>query len=149
MVDAGVVNVRIGDLGELGGVYADERVIDVVFAETRSGAQYAFWRRHLAHEGDLHEFNYRTRLLKRGAAEEDADIDALWAMVGLREPLLEKVMREKGWYTDPEFWAERIELELGEMIALYGGRGLTREILREAVWALAMRYADDPSGRWA
>jgi len=149
MVDAGVVEVCAEDMGELGAIYQPERVIDIVFAETRSQAQYLFWQAHLTREGDLHEFNYKTRLLKRDIDPAIEDIGLFWAMVGKREPLLEKLMREKGYYSDPEFWAERIDLELGEMLALHGHRGLTMETLRAAVRVLADRLGhDDAVGRW-
>ena len=79
-VDAGVVTVCVEDLGELGRIYDDERVVDVVFAETRGQAQYRFWQRQLAEEGALHEFTYRVRLLARGVDPATADMEALWDM---------------------------------------------------------------------
>lgn len=61
-------------------------------------------------------------------------------MNGKYEPSMETVMRERGYYTDPEFWAERVDLEVGELLALHGGKGLTLETLHEAVKLLARQY---------
>jgi hypothetical protein len=80
LVDVGEVNVCVENLGELGRIYDIERVLDVVIAETRSKAQYLFWRLHLREEGDLHEYNYRTVLLQRDVPD-DYSLITLWALV--------------------------------------------------------------------
>ncbi len=64
--------------------------------------------------------------------------DSIWAMDN-KEPLLETLMREKGYWEDPEYWAERIDIELGEMLVEYGDRGLMQEVLNEAMRLLSAR----------
>jgi len=70
LVDAGEVYVCQEYLGELGSIYGDERVIDIVFAETRGQATYRFWRRYADDLGGLTEHTYKTRLLRRSVPDK-------------------------------------------------------------------------------
>lgn len=77
LVDAGDVEVCQERLGELGSIYGVERVINIVFAETRAKAKYQFWQQELSEEGALTEFTYRTRLLRKSITPPTRGVDAL------------------------------------------------------------------------
>ena len=59
----------------------------VVRASSRGQAQYIFWLNHLAGEGDLTEFQYRVRLIKKGVDGSTGSVkydDPLWHMTCFR-----------------------------------------------------------------
>jgi len=91
LVDAGEVYVCQEYLGELGAIYGMERVIDIMLAETRGKAKYAFWQRYADDLGGLTEHTYRTRLLRKNVPVPTRGVEAfqqwheLWGEVAAAE----------------------------------------------------------------
>ena len=92
------MNIYFVDAGEVtfyGGEWEPPetgRAVGMIRAETRSQAQYALWKSQLQKEGDLHEFDYKTRLVAKGVsgfAVEDisfkAEAEGWWRLLAERE----------------------------------------------------------------
>lgn len=57
-----------------------------------------------------------------------------------KEPLLDKMVREKGWATKPSFWLGWLEDELEDIEAGHRfGQKVSHEVLAEAVRQLALK----------
>jgi len=67
------------------------------------------------------------------------------------EPLLEKLIREKGYYNCPTYWAEHLDILLGEIEcgALSKGNRVPLKILRQAVLEFAFRHLKIMGSGWA
>lgn len=91
------MNIYFVDAGEVT-FYGNEweppetgRVVGLVRAETRSQAQYLLWKSQLQREGDLEEFDYKTRLVAKDVAGEKGDVsyeresEGWWRLAAERE----------------------------------------------------------------
>jgi hypothetical protein len=68
--------VDAGDVAFYGGEWEPPetgRAVGMIRADSRSQAQYVFWRSQLQQEGSLHEFNYKTRLVAKDVSGFDSE----------------------------------------------------------------------------
>lgn len=91
------MNIYFVDAGEVtfyGGEWEPPettQVVGIVRAETRSKAQHLLWKGRLQGEGDLHEFDYKTRLVANEVGGPPGDIsfereaEGWWRLLAERE----------------------------------------------------------------